>query len=286
MHQTLTAHMIVKNEDQWIYFSVMSIISHVDKLLIFDNGSTDKTVEIIKYLLNDESVSSKIIFAEKPQISPEDFWQLRQEQIALTETDYMMVVDGDEIYWDASMRELRKILDEERPELVTAHFINCGGDIYHYRDNNREHYCIDGVHGAYTNRVFSMHIEGLHCSGKYGIEGYKDKNNQDIQNHGRKNIFMTQPYLHMSLLKRSSDMSSDLAVSSRIEKLFLRGTYDYSFPKDFEYPEVLSLDFPPIVDDPWKRNHNLLRLSAQAVHNLKFLISKNSRKSLKGPECL
>ena len=39
---------IVHNEENFIWFAVMSVIDYVDKVLIYDTGSTDKTVEIIK----------------------------------------------------------------------------------------------------------------------------------------------------------------------------------------------------------------------------------------------
>ena len=42
------AHTLVKNEERYIWYAVMSVIDWVDKILIWDTGSTDKTVEIIK----------------------------------------------------------------------------------------------------------------------------------------------------------------------------------------------------------------------------------------------
>lgn len=286
MHQTLTAHMVVKNEDKWIWFSIMSIIDKVDQLIIFDNGSTDRTVSIIQEIIKDKGYAEKIIFEVRKDIDIVEFWKLRQEQIERTKTDYMMVVDGDEIWWESSLIELRDILDREKPELVTTHFVNCGGDIYHYRDSSREHYQIDGIEGAYTNRVFSMHIEGLHCGGGYGEEGYRDKDNLDIQNHGRKNVFMKRPYLHMSVLDRSSIARSDLSVSSRKRKLLLQGTYDYTFPENFHYPEALYLDRPTFVDSPWKKNRNILRKITQLLHDIRFGIDKVAKRARFGEEFL
>ena len=42
------AHTLVKNEERFIWFSVMSVIVNVDKVLIWDTGSTDDTVKIIQ----------------------------------------------------------------------------------------------------------------------------------------------------------------------------------------------------------------------------------------------
>ncbi|KKR11163.1 MAG: Glycosyl transferase family 2 [Candidatus Woesebacteria bacterium GW2011_GWA1_39_21b] len=42
------AHTLVRNEERYIWFSVMSVINYVDKILIWDTGSTDNTVSIIR----------------------------------------------------------------------------------------------------------------------------------------------------------------------------------------------------------------------------------------------
>ena len=44
-------HTLVKNEERYIWYSVMSVIDYIDKILIWDTGSTDKTVDIIKEIL-------------------------------------------------------------------------------------------------------------------------------------------------------------------------------------------------------------------------------------------
>ena len=44
------AHTLVKNEEKFVWYSVMSIISHVEKVLLWDTGSTDNTPEILKEL--------------------------------------------------------------------------------------------------------------------------------------------------------------------------------------------------------------------------------------------
>ena len=46
------AHTLVMNEDRFIWYAVMSVIDYVDKILIFDTGSTDGTVRIIKGIVD------------------------------------------------------------------------------------------------------------------------------------------------------------------------------------------------------------------------------------------
>ena len=50
MKKTIWGNTIVKNEDKYLYFAVESVIEFLDKLLIWDTGSSDNTIEIIKLL--------------------------------------------------------------------------------------------------------------------------------------------------------------------------------------------------------------------------------------------
>jgi glycosyltransferase involved in cell wall biosynthesis len=55
----ITVHMVVKNEDQWIWYSIQSVLQYVDKILITDTGSTDHTVEIIKSIKSPKLIKSE-----------------------------------------------------------------------------------------------------------------------------------------------------------------------------------------------------------------------------------
>ena len=44
----LTVHCVVKNEEKWIWFAIESIRDIAKEIIIYDTGSTDNTVEIIK----------------------------------------------------------------------------------------------------------------------------------------------------------------------------------------------------------------------------------------------
>ena len=42
------ANTVVHNEENFIWFAIMSVVDYVDKVLVYDTGSTDQTVSIIK----------------------------------------------------------------------------------------------------------------------------------------------------------------------------------------------------------------------------------------------
>ena len=44
MKNDITVHCVVKNEERWIWFAINSILDIAEKILVYDTGSTDKTV--------------------------------------------------------------------------------------------------------------------------------------------------------------------------------------------------------------------------------------------------
>lgn len=80
-YSNITVHTLVKNEEKWIWFSIMSVINFVDKLIIFDTGSTDNTVRIINEILKNEEYANKILFEEKGSISSDKFSLLDRKSV-------------------------------------------------------------------------------------------------------------------------------------------------------------------------------------------------------------
>lgn len=266
---TITGHMVVKNEDRWIWYAIMSVIDFVDIMYIYDTGSIDHTKEIINELVN--RFAGKIIYEEFENVTPENFYKIRQKQLDATNTDYFMVVDGDEIWYQSALEELNKILELNRPQLVATRFVNCCGDVYHYRYNHRESYCINGIKGAISVRVFSTSIPGIKCSGIYGIEGYVDKDEKPVQNNVYETKVMKGYFLHTSLLNRSSAANGDFSIRYRRAKLY--ADWDEKFDKSFCYPEVFySKNNPRYVKSAFEKDINLLRMTIKSIIRIKSFI--------------
>lgn len=268
---SITGHMVVKNEDRWIWFAIMSVIDFLDQLIIYDTGSIDNTNRIIKEIINVDRYRNKIIYEKLGEITSENFHKVRQRQIDISKTDYFMVVDGDEIWYQNSLAELDKILSLKQPLLVATKFINCCGDIFHYRNDNRETYCICGITGSITIRVYSMNIPGIKCSGYYGVEGYIDESGTAVQ-EGKYSIeIMNERFLHTSLLNRSSVQNGDYSIKYRRSKL--NTNWDSKFESNFVYPEVFSYEYPQMVKSPYDKDINIIRL----IYSLKNLIKRKLR---------
>lgn len=274
---TLTAHMMLCNEESWVWYAVMAIIDYVDHIIIYDTGSTDSTVEIISEIIKEPEYAKKIIFEEKGKVEREEFVKLRDEMVQRTVDDYFMVVDGDEIYYKDQLIKLREALDsDEGYEVGVTGFICCAGDVKHYRNPKTEHYNHCGRKGALMQRVTSMKIEGIHCGSSDGKwDGYYDKAGKYVvPDSGYKTFWADGFYLHMSYMMRSSSLKKDAEVgwpSGRLNKFKNKSTWDAAFPEDFKYPEVFYIDRPETIRDPWKRDPGLERRILQILKNIVLL---------------
>lgn len=245
----ITAHCLIRNEERWIWYAIMSIIDYVDKVLVFDTGSTDNTVEIVKSIK-----SSKIIFEEKGVVDKRQYTMLRQEMLDRTETFWFLILDGDEIWPKATIEELRKEISNassKKSAIVVGQWV-CMGDVFHYSKalEEFEHSQYPGMKGFRLPRAIRK-TRDLHCIGDYGVESYADKNGLNISYWNIKRLlFLKNKFFHMTFLPRSSNRRKDREVMMRSQKmLFYKGT---SFSKTVKYPEVFYSQRPEIVPSPWR----------------------------------
>lgn len=195
---SLTAHCLVKNEENFIEYAVRSVVDFVDSVLIFDTGSEDTTIEKIKKL--QDEFPTKILFEEKGSANKERHTALRQEMIERTKTDWFMVLDGDEVWTNEGMQEAMKSLDDAGCVCIIAPFYLCVGDIYHY--SQRGAYNIRGKLIHATPRFFKK-SEGLHWQGSYDNDFVADAENKPVF-EGDKVKFLKNGFWHVSHLRRSS----------------------------------------------------------------------------------
>lgn len=242
------ANCIVKNEENFVWFSIMSMVDYVDKILVYDTGSKDKTAQIIKEV--QKIKKNKISFKQVGEVDKHQFSKVRQQMLEDSVCDWILILDGDEVWWEKS---IKKVVDEinksgDGLDAIVLPFYNVVGDIYHYQTDAAGKYEILGKKGHLTIRAINRKIKGLHIGGPYGSEGYLGKNNIPIQEGDPKRIQYTdEPFLHLTHLKRSS--------------LDDHNKYKYEigekFPENFKYPEVFYLSYPKIITSPWKKNSGL-----------------------------
>ena len=242
---------LVKNEERYLWFAVMSVIEHVDRVLIWDTGSTDNTVAIIKEMLS--LYPKKIDFKEVGEVDIYKYTDVRNEMLQATRSDWFMMLDGDEVWWDSAIKNHIQTIEENRNKLDTlvTKYFNVVGDIYHYQGENAGRYSIDGVTGHQNLRLINKNIPGLHFAKPHGQQGLFDLNGgliQELDNKRRKH--MGFGYMHFTNVIRSTSRTNDLKVPKRDIKLKVeKGT---PFPRDFYFPEVFFRKKPDIVPSPWQ----------------------------------
>lgn len=246
------AHSLVCNEERWLWFSVTSVVDYVDKVLLWDTGSTDNSLKIEKELK--KRWPDKIDLRQYGKVDAFSFTKARQEMLEISDCDWVMILDGDEVWWEDRLKRARQIIEKEGKKLdsMVHRYYNLVGDIYHYQEEEAGRYRIDGQVGHLNIRFFNRKIDGLHFDKEHGVQGIFDASGVLIQERDRKKRFHTGDYyLHFTHLVRSSTRQDDLKVVKRALK------YKYElgrrFPSDFVYPEVFYKSYPSFIENPWQK---------------------------------
>ncbi|MFH1536116.1 MAG: glycosyltransferase, partial [Patescibacteria group bacterium] len=238
--------------------SIMSVVDYVDKILIWDTGSTDKTVEIIKEIIKIKG--NKIDFEEVGEVDKNKFSKMRQKMLEESYCDWTLVLDGDEIWWEDSIKKLISKIktDGNNIEGVVVPMKVPAGDIYHFQEESAGQYRLMGRKGHLSLRAINKKISGLHVAWPYGKESYLDGDSRPIQQR-TEIIFLDAPYLHVTHLKRSS-----LKRSPNKFKFELG-----SNKKDFKYPEVFYKAYPSIIQSPWVKISGIDLVAAKLMTPLR-----------------
>lgn len=233
------ANTIVNNEENFIWFAVMSVVDFVDKVLIWDTGSTDRTVEIIRKIKDIKG--DKVEFKEIGIVGKDKFPKMRQAMLEESRCDWILVLDGDEIWWDKSIKKVINTIHKKGNKIdgIVVPMVVPVGDIYHLQDEKAGQYKLLGRKGHLNLRAINMKIQGLHVDWPYGKESYFDGENKLIQERPQV-VFLEAPYLHVTHLKRS-----------RLGNIKFKHELGELVNKRFVYPEVLYQQYPDFISSPW-----------------------------------
>jgi glycosyltransferase involved in cell wall biosynthesis len=271
------ANTLVKNEERYLWFSLMSVLDYVDKILIWDTGSSDKTLQIIQEVKN--NYPEKILFKEVGEVDPIAYTKMRQKMLDETKSDWIMILDGDEVWWDDSMKMVTQTIEKSGSDLdsIVTPYFNIVGDIYHFQKESAGRYKIDDKIGNHTIRFMNRKISGLYTSRSHGQHGYFDKSDTLIQDrNSKRRRFVQAPFLHFTHMVRSVNTEFDIKVPKR------KGKYKFelgvSFPLDFYYPEVFFEQRPKNVDSVFRsmKSRELVKSIVQTpLRNIKRSLIKS-----------
>lgn len=231
----ITVHAIIKNEEQWVWYALQSVINYVVKIIVYDTGSKDSTIEVIKSIKSD-----KILFSEKSRVTPGELVQLRNDQIRQTETDWFMLLDGDEVWSEAGMNEAStkiKSASKNITAFVSKTLIPLG-DLFHYQSESAGRYRLLGRTGHFNLRGYRKK-GGYRWIGRYPLETYVDGKGIPIQEKSKNLVMLEYPYWHLTHLKRSNkDIHRKLKLEIGEKRKIL-------------LPEVFFKTRPNIIPSPW-----------------------------------
>lgn len=239
MSVKFTVHTVVKNEDQWIWFALQSVLPFAQEILIYDDASSDHTLEIIQSIK-----SPKIILKRNEQ--KKKLIQLRQEQIDKTNTEWFLILDGDEIWPE---KELKKLLlsaeniSNKKVALVNK-MRNCIGDVLHYLPDSAGRYQLAGQKGNFTIRMIRK-TKDLELKGQYPLESFVNHDGP-IEKQDNNLQFVDCWYLHTTFLQRSSSDNLKTSGSLGKRKLIEKGIKI----NQKELPEVFYRQKPEFISNP------------------------------------
>lgn len=250
----ISAHCLVKNEENFIWYTVMSVIDYVDQVCLWDTGSNDQTGKIIGEIMNSPLAKGKISFKQLQKEKYLDEQKIRQDMIDATVADWFLVVDGDEVWWEDSIKKVVETIKRQGDKLesIVVPTYNLVGDIFHYQERRAGKYHLAGRVGHYSLRAVNRKIPGLHAEGEYGQFGWVDGKGKFVENRDPSKIrFLNAPYLHATHLPRAGSRLKDEEVYKRKAKL--KYEIGIPFPLDFYFPEVFFRPKSNFVPSPWRK---------------------------------
>ena len=252
----IAAHSLVKNEGRFVWYSVMSVASYVDKIYLWDTGSTDSTTSILKELK--QTLGSRVDLQFLGEVDIHGFRNIRQQMLNETSEDWFIMLDADEIWWDKSIKKVTAFINENGNtyESVVVPTINLLGDMYHYQEEKAGLYRLAGRVGHYSLRAINRAIPGLKSDKPHGSWGWADASGKMIQDRDPRKIkFLNAPYLHATFLKRSDAPEGDTKVPKRKHKL--KYELGHKLPLDFYYPESFFRPRFDAVQSVWEPMNRL-----------------------------
>ncbi len=235
MNTPITVHMIVKNEEQWVWYSIMSVLHFVQKIVIFDTGSTDNTISIINKIDSD-----KIELETFPDISGQDLVSIRNEQIDKTLTDWFMLLDGDEVWPITAMQDFLAVVTDSNSQFdaIALPVIIPVGNLFHAQPESAGRYEIQGNYGHFNIRGYRKSSQ-YKWMGVFPLEAYTDKVGRTIQSKNKRIHLLKRSYWHMTHMRRSKIDTHNKFKLEIGEHIFT------------PLPEVFFLTRPVMVPTPW-----------------------------------
>jgi glycosyltransferase involved in cell wall biosynthesis len=187
----VTPALCVRNEEYWIHYVLRDLLAVFGRVYILDTGSTDKTVEVA--LRTAQQVGGKLDIAQK-QLG-DDFNAIgncRNLAREAVDTDWMLLVDGDELWQKLQLYQIISIAKTVRPGTECV--------MFHGRNVNFKAGRLVEGDGFYADRLFSRDVRWDRVGYPFESHGLDDRDKAGKVARGNPSVF----FWHVRDLMRSS----------------------------------------------------------------------------------
>lgn len=127
MKDQITTQTLTKNGEEYIREVLLTVKDYVKKMIVCDTGSTDNTIPIVKNLI-DDGLNIELLqrgpFKGTWTTKIPGIREVRNEIIEMCDTEFMMIVDDDEIYSKEIFEELYEVLKDDNVMAIAIPFYN------------------------------------------------------------------------------------------------------------------------------------------------------------------
>jgi glycosyltransferase involved in cell wall biosynthesis len=124
----ISAITMVKNEEEFVGYVIMSMYDYVDEIIVTDGGSTDATVDIVKYIIKNYDKDNKIKYWE--DLRPKnELIHTRNDMLKKCHGDWILRLEGDEVY---SKENAQKVVDYIKNSKIKGSILSVGWPYYFF----------------------------------------------------------------------------------------------------------------------------------------------------------
>jgi glycosyltransferase involved in cell wall biosynthesis len=205
--QKIIVHCLVKNEERFIWYALNSVLPFVDKVMAWDTGSTDNTVQIIKSIKS-KKINLKILNS----VDAIQHTKIRQQMLDQTPKgfNWLMILDGDEVWSKSQIKKIVGYLKTTKDKVVVVKIRNLVGDIYHQLSESAGQYQIGSYKGHLGLRFINLSLPGLKVINPHGGQTYTSNNTPLQELASGLKVLPNTYYFHATHLVRSSQDKSTL----------------------------------------------------------------------------
>ncbi|TDT67872.1 glycosyltransferase involved in cell wall biosynthesis [Hypnocyclicus thermotrophus] len=257
----ISAIVMVKNEEEYIGYSIMSMYKYVDEILVVDGGSTDGTVEIINEIIAKYDLDKKIVFWEDLRPKKE-LIHVRTDMVKKCKGEWILRLEGDEVYSDFNAKQVRNFV---KKKLRNSNVKSIGWPYHFFVDNLKTKVPVGEPHTFAT--IMIKNEEGIHAE-----HHYRDGKSETFYDEGwfdkdRKEVSIWHPYDNRILVSRNiaihhyAFFKSTTRHNEYAEKC-LKESFEKSHPQVFK-----RYDFKPLMKS--ERSREIIREIESNVENEK-----------------